>query len=192
MIPLSKRVAEAMEYSGKSQSEIASFVRISPPSVNDWLSGKTKRLKAETALAAARLMGVSADWLATGKGSMLGGGATAAYEEALPNGLPMEDKVKIIIDGLRAMLRAAGLSPDCLGARSALKAMMMGTPQAVYPVETVRKAIMEVFAESKAHLAMLTPDEIAAETLAKIEGWIEDTNEIPGKTVSNLVNKSHK
>lgn len=51
MIPLSKRVAEAMEYSGKSQSEIASFVRISPPSVNDWLSGKTKRLKAETALA---------------------------------------------------------------------------------------------------------------------------------------------
>ena len=53
-----------------SQQEIADFVDIKQPSVNGWLSGKTKTLKGDTALKAAMFFNVNPNWLTYGRGSM--------------------------------------------------------------------------------------------------------------------------
>lgn len=66
MSTLSDRVAAALSQSGLSQAELARACKVSPVSVNDWLSGKTKSMKAETAIAAAKALGVSASWLTHG------------------------------------------------------------------------------------------------------------------------------
>ncbi|MES2488528.1 MAG: S24 family peptidase [Pseudomonadota bacterium] len=68
---LAERVAAALAHANIDQADLARLVKVKPPSVNDWLSGKTKSLKANTAIAAARALGVNADWLANGRGRML-------------------------------------------------------------------------------------------------------------------------
>jgi len=52
------------------QVDLARACGVSGPTVNDWLSGKTQTIKGPYLLACARYLGVSADWLATGKGPM--------------------------------------------------------------------------------------------------------------------------
>ena len=69
MSTLSDRVREALVNSGMSQSELARAIGISPASVNGWLSGSTKSLKAETASKAADVLHVDPFWLITGSGS---------------------------------------------------------------------------------------------------------------------------
>jgi hypothetical protein len=56
-----------------TQAALALAADVKPPSVNDWFSGETKSLKATTATLAAKYLGVSSDWLATGRGPMLVG-----------------------------------------------------------------------------------------------------------------------
>lgn len=66
---LSDRLREAMVGPPRvSQAALARACGVSAPSVNDWLSGKSKSMEASKLLAAARLLHVSADWLATGRG----------------------------------------------------------------------------------------------------------------------------
>jgi transcriptional regulator with XRE-family HTH domain len=67
---LSERLKLAMQKSGVNQAELARACGVKPPSVNGWLSGKSKFLRGENLLAAARALNVSQSWLATGKGSM--------------------------------------------------------------------------------------------------------------------------
>lgn len=67
---LAERIRAAMKASGVSQAELARACDVKPPSVNGWLSGKAKFLRGENLLKAARALGVSQDWLATGRGSM--------------------------------------------------------------------------------------------------------------------------
>lgn len=50
------------------QAELARHCNVAPPSVADWLSGKTKSLDGSNLLKVALFFGVSPDWLATGKG----------------------------------------------------------------------------------------------------------------------------
>ncbi|MEY2654291.1 MAG: hypothetical protein RLZZ524_1319 [Pseudomonadota bacterium] len=52
-----------------SQADIARACGVKTPSVNDWVSGKTKTLKAETARLAAQMLGCDQNWLANGVGS---------------------------------------------------------------------------------------------------------------------------
>lgn len=68
MTTLSERVRLAMEQAGLDQVALARACRITPVSVNDWLSGKTKSLKAEPAIDAAEALKVNPRWLACGKG----------------------------------------------------------------------------------------------------------------------------
>lgn len=71
---------------------LAKACGIRPPSVSDWLSGKTKSIRSEHLHAAARYLGVDAEWLATGKGSRAPAEALApdalnlarVYESATP------------------------------------------------------------------------------------------------------------
>lgn len=50
------------------QAELARFCKIRPPSVADWVSGKTKTLDGENLLRAAEFFKCNPIWLATGKG----------------------------------------------------------------------------------------------------------------------------
>jgi len=68
MTSLASRVAEALAASGKNQTELAEACSIKPPSVNNWLTGETKTLKAATALRAAKFLGVKFLWLTEGRG----------------------------------------------------------------------------------------------------------------------------
>jgi phage repressor protein C with HTH and peptisase S24 domain len=53
-----------------TQAALARACGIKPPSVNDWLSGKTKAIEGENLLHAAELLKVTPMWLATGRGPM--------------------------------------------------------------------------------------------------------------------------
>jgi transcriptional regulator with XRE-family HTH domain len=64
---LSERLREALEASGMNQRELAAACGVKPPSVNGWLSGKSKFLRGENLLLAAKALNVSDQWLATGK-----------------------------------------------------------------------------------------------------------------------------
>jgi transcriptional regulator with XRE-family HTH domain len=59
-----------MDMKRLTQADLARSVGIKPPSVSDWLNGKTKILKAKTALRAAHFLDVSPLWLTEGRGSM--------------------------------------------------------------------------------------------------------------------------
>lgn len=81
MSTLSERINTAMLDAGISQSDLAVACKIKSPSVNDWLSGKTKSLKASTATRAAAALGVSVEWLSEGRGNMRQG-ATPNFTQA--------------------------------------------------------------------------------------------------------------
>lgn len=68
---LSERLAIAMDHAGLSQAALARACKVAPPSVNGWLSGKSKFLRGENLLCAAAALGVRQQWLATGDGPML-------------------------------------------------------------------------------------------------------------------------
>lgn len=68
---LQQRIEVAMRQKGATQKQIADACGIAVPSVNGWVKGKTKTLKAETAIKAAQFLGVNAEWLAEGRGPML-------------------------------------------------------------------------------------------------------------------------
>lgn len=65
---LSDRIISALTEIGKNQSELARFVGVRSPSVNDWISGKTKTIKGQNLLRAAEFLKVNPLWLAEGKG----------------------------------------------------------------------------------------------------------------------------
>lgn len=63
------RLKIALEESGATKSELARACGVKPASVSDWLSGKSKSMRAHTAQKAAAFLKVNPVWLATGEGS---------------------------------------------------------------------------------------------------------------------------
>ncbi|MDC5305527.1 XRE family transcriptional regulator [Acinetobacter baumannii] len=49
--------------------DLARAVGVKPPSVSDWLSGKSKTMEGENLLKASKFLGVNPNWLASGTGS---------------------------------------------------------------------------------------------------------------------------
>lgn len=71
MKTLAERLRHAMEVLPPKKIkgvDLARAVGVKPPSVSDWLSGKSKTMEGENLLKAAKYLGVSPIWLATGKG----------------------------------------------------------------------------------------------------------------------------
>lgn len=69
MNTLRERLKEVMDGPPKvTQSALAKACKVKPPSVSDWLSGRTKTLEGSNLLRAAAFLKVSPQWLATGKG----------------------------------------------------------------------------------------------------------------------------
>jgi len=67
-MPLHERIQIAIAHSGKTQAAIAREMGITPSAITQWLSGRTKTLKVETALALEKATGIRAAWIATGIG----------------------------------------------------------------------------------------------------------------------------
>lgn len=68
---LKDRLKLAMDGPPKVQQvDLARAVGVAPPTVNDWLSGKSKSIRGQYLVKVARELGVSPDWLATGRGPM--------------------------------------------------------------------------------------------------------------------------
>lgn len=68
---LSTRIKEAIAVTGKTQADIARETGISQSAINQWLSGRTKALKADSAIALEKATGVRAAWIAKGVGPKL-------------------------------------------------------------------------------------------------------------------------
>ncbi|MDV7413520.1 LexA family protein [Acinetobacter baumannii] len=72
MKTLAERLRHAMEVLPPKKIkgvDLARAVGVKPPSVSDWLSGKSKTMEGENLLKAAKFLEVNPNWLASGKGS---------------------------------------------------------------------------------------------------------------------------
>lgn len=65
-----ERLAHAMQLRGLTRSDLASSLGLSAQAISMLLAGRNKGMSAENALATAAILGVSPDWLVTGKGEM--------------------------------------------------------------------------------------------------------------------------
>lgn len=68
MTTLAERISQCIEERGCTITQLADAAGVKPPSVSDWLNGKTKTLKAATALRVATFFGVNILWLTEDKG----------------------------------------------------------------------------------------------------------------------------
>lgn len=76
MTTLSERVKERMVATGINNAQLAKAAGVEPPTSYNWSSGKTKQIKAGPLLVAAAALGVTPEWLNTGKGQKYPGGKT--------------------------------------------------------------------------------------------------------------------
>jgi transcriptional regulator with XRE-family HTH domain len=70
MSTLAERLELALKNADKKSADLARACEVKPPSVSDWLSGKTKKMEGANLLMAAEFLNVEPWWLATGIGSM--------------------------------------------------------------------------------------------------------------------------
>ncbi len=68
MSTLSSRIKWLKNTKQLKDSDLARAGGVKQPSVNDWASGKTKKLKSEVALRLAKELKLNMDWLVTGRG----------------------------------------------------------------------------------------------------------------------------
>lgn len=71
---LSERLKYAMEILPPKKIkgvDLARAVGVKPPSVSDWLSGKSKTMEGENLLKASKFLGVNPNWLASGAGQII-------------------------------------------------------------------------------------------------------------------------
>lgn len=110
------RLAQALDAAGKKRGDLARVLRspdgtmgISPSGVGQLLSGQSKSATAENCERAARFLGVSGYWLATGEGPMrepLGGALTAAEPAPLyATPVAVLDALAVLAGNLHPSLR---------------------------------------------------------------------------------------
>lgn len=63
-----ERIKAELEAQGKTAASLARACGVKPPSVSDWISGKTLKIEAENLLRAARFLSVHPEWLRHGRG----------------------------------------------------------------------------------------------------------------------------
>ena len=68
MNTLANRVKERMDALSISNVQLSRLCGVRPPTSYNWANGKTKSIKGEPLLRAAKALGVTPEWLATGMG----------------------------------------------------------------------------------------------------------------------------
>jgi transcriptional regulator with XRE-family HTH domain len=131
-----ERLTLAMEGKPRgAKSAMARACGISPTSVNDWTSGKTKMVTADLIFPAARYLGVSAEWLATGRGQMhvgseIGVKSTAGEGQASQSWRPDAHTLRQAIRFTRTFLLESGEVPDLEANAPILAAVYEGVAEA--------------------------------------------------------------
>lgn len=88
MKTLAERLRYAMEVLPPKKIkgvDLARAVGVKPPSVSDWLSGKSRTMEGENLLKASKFLGVNANWLASGIGSPTDKNKQIIMDEELSN-----------------------------------------------------------------------------------------------------------
>lgn len=93
MSTLSERITYILKERRLSQTELANRIGIKQPSVNAWVSGKTKNIEGDNLLRASAALNVNPKWLATGEGPMHSDAATS--EPVYPR-TPSEEEYALI------------------------------------------------------------------------------------------------
>lgn len=115
MKTLSERLRYAMEVLPPKKIkgvDLARAVGVKPPSVSDWLSGKSKTMEGENLLRAAKFLNVNPVWLATGNGEIklspkdkghFTNGSSSVNLEALDNNVkPIGTKLLPVLSWVQA------------------------------------------------------------------------------------------
>ncbi len=93
---LSARIKDCMAAVGVNNEQLAAACKVKAPTSFNWASGKTKKIKAEPLLLAAKLFGVTPDWLATGQGpKFIEGTQTLSIREKTVEYLPQPKPDKL-------------------------------------------------------------------------------------------------
>lgn len=96
-----------LEQQDKSQAGLARYAEVRPPSVNDWVSGKTKTMSSDVLFRVADYFGVDARWLATGEGQDRTDLPDIEYVYQHYDSQQGEDMdIRKTLDSLRALLQA--------------------------------------------------------------------------------------
>lgn len=115
MNTLAARLAHAMKGPPKvSQAALARACNVKPPTVNDWLSGKTTELKGANLLAVSKFLNVDPEWLANGKGGRHRPITQPVGDHALlsqPARLDLSI-MRAAVSMTRDLLELQGLAPD--------------------------------------------------------------------------------
>lgn len=83
---LKERISEALRIAGKSPTQVAAETGVSDSAISQLLSGKTKTLRADTAVRIEAATGVRTMWLVTGEGQQLVDGAPIVATAASTSG----------------------------------------------------------------------------------------------------------
>lgn len=110
-LTLGERVKTALQGPPKrTQRALAAAVGISPVSVNDWVSDRTKTIEGSNLLKAAGFLGVSAKWLAEGKGPMRptdGASDLPPAPDPDPAPITLEQALPVTLEALRQVPAAS-------------------------------------------------------------------------------------
>lgn len=103
MKTLAERLRYAMEVLPPKKIkgvDLARAVGVKPPSVSDWLSGKSKTMEGENLIKASKFLGVSASWLASGIGKPIK--ENKVTEASLNNTSPVTAKMAPVLSWVQA------------------------------------------------------------------------------------------
>ncbi|AIU29335.1 peptidase S24 [Pandoraea pnomenusa] len=114
MSTLAERLTECFEDSGAKPAELARACGIKQPSINDWMSGRTKNISGENLLLAAQFFKVNPWWLATGKGHKTLDGGTSGIGNVMP--APIGQRRIPLISSVQAGRMTEALEPFPPGA----------------------------------------------------------------------------
>lgn len=93
---LKERILTAITNKGTSRRALARHCGVTPAAVMAWTAGRTKELSAENAIKAAQFLGVSVEWLTTGKGSETAPVVALSAEESPPLGVVAIPEYRIL------------------------------------------------------------------------------------------------
>lgn len=96
---LSDRVREAIETSKKSKADIARACEVTNAAVTHWISGGTKSMKADTALALEEATGYRARWILYGKGTKKLGEVYWPFGIEIARYIALSDKDRGYVEG---------------------------------------------------------------------------------------------
>lgn len=105
MSTLQSRIKDRMKAVGINNAQLAAACKVKPPTSFNWASGKTKNIKGEPLLLAAKALGVTPEWLSTGKGPMeIRGYDYKSIEHAGTPCLTQPTSIKQALDALESAL----------------------------------------------------------------------------------------